>query len=118
VIVRTINARGVEEHGFLCGEHDRKPDVKCHYCERNGAFLCDGPCGDHKSGTCDRPLCGVCRHQQTLDRIETVDMEPEYVRFGVLPHGIERLRVEGELTKRYIDSFDLCRECDDKARCR
>ena len=39
----------------------------CSYCSSTSSRLCDYPVKEHKSGTCDRPLCERCITRITGD---------------------------------------------------
>lgn len=44
---------------FIDGSGPRPEEPKnCHYCQEPSVALCDWPVKTHKSGTCDRKLCG------------------------------------------------------------
>lgn len=49
---RTISIGG--QPMIICGERRK---VQFCMCGREGVFLCDWKVSDHKSGTCDKPIC-------------------------------------------------------------
>ena len=53
-----------------------KPQV-CYVCGDPAPFLCDWPDKSHKSGTCDRPVCGKHRVKPvpTFGKPETADLD-------------------------------------------
>lgn len=53
------------------------PPKRCYRCDRISVALCDWPDPSHKSGTCDRPLCGEHRVKPVavFGKPETADID-------------------------------------------
>lgn len=66
--------------GHVC-VRDRQPRKPCYLCGKRAGFLCDFELSVDTAGnskTCDRPICGKCRHSIGPEK----DLCPEHYFYG------------------------------------